>query len=91
MHGFQFTRNTFYSILTSDVCNHIRVKSNKTDTCETCDLLRMELNSIAHALPYHSVPEIPLPSIDRSNPLFLAHNARNEYKKDQRLSYRGYY
>ena len=77
--NIKFSRYTFYSILTSDVCNHIRVSSPKTDTCETCDLLRMELNSIKHALPYQEGQEIPLPSIDLSNHLFLAHSARNEY------------
>jgi len=81
--NIKFSRSTFYSILTSDVCNHIRVSSPKTDTCETCDLLRMELNSITHALPYQEGQEIPLPSISLSNHLFLAHSVRNEYKEDQ--------
>lgn len=48
----KFGRTTFYSILTNDACKHIRVSSNKTDVCDTCDLLPMELNSIAHAGPY---------------------------------------
>jgi len=84
--NFKFSRSTFYSILTSDTCNHIRVKSPKTDVCETCDLLRMELNSIAHARRYQEGQEIPLPSVSLSNHLFLARTARNEYKQDQKLA-----
>ena len=87
--NFKFSRSTFYSILTSDACKHIRVSSPKTDVCETCDLLRMELNSIAHAAPYQEGQEIPLPSVSLSNHLFLARTARNEYKKDQKRAQKG--
>jgi len=79
-----FSRSTFYSILNSDVCKHIRVNSPKTDVCETCDSLRTELNSIAHASPYQEGQEIPLPSASLSNHLFLARTARDEYKNDQK-------
>lgn len=81
---FVFSRSTFYSILTSDICKHIRIRSPKTDVCETCDRLRTELNSITHASPYREGQEIPLPSASLSNHLFLARTARDEYKNDQK-------
>lgn len=81
---FVFSRSTFYSILTSDVCKHIRVSSPKTDVCETCDCLRTELNSIAHGSPYQEGQEISLPSVSLSNHLFWARTARDEYKNDQK-------
>ncbi len=84
--NFKFSRSTFYSILTSDACKHIRINSPKTDVCETCELLKMELNSIAHAKPYQEGKEIPLPSVSLSNHLFLARTARDEYKKDQKMA-----
>jgi hypothetical protein len=84
LKGFQFSRSTFYSTLTNDTCRHIRVNSPKTDVCETCELLRMELNSIAHALPYQEGEERPLPSVHFSNHLYLARAARNEYKEDKK-------
>lgn len=82
--GFVFSRSTFYSILTGDACKYIRVSSPKTDVCETCDLLRTELNSIVHAAPYREGHEISMPSASLSNHLFLARTARDEYKKDQK-------
>jgi len=87
--NFKFSRSTFYSTLTNDTCKHIRVSSPKTDVCDTCELLRMELNSIAHALPYQEGQEIPMASASLSNHLFLASNARNEYKKDQKRAQEG--
>jgi hypothetical protein len=86
--GFQFSRSTFYSIFNSDACKHVRVRNPRSDMCDTCDLLRNILNSIAHK-HQEGRAIVALPSAQLANHLALARAAREDYKNDQKKARKG--
>jgi hypothetical protein len=85
---FQFSRSTFYSIFNSDACKHVRVRNPRSDMCDTCDLLRNILNSIAHK-HQEGRAIVTLPSAQLANHLALARAAREDYKNDQKKARKG--
>lgn len=86
--GRQFSRSTFYSIFNGDACKHVRIRSPRSDMCDTCDHLRRVLNSIAHK--HQEVRELDaLPSVQLTNHLSLARAAREDYKNDQKQAKKG--
>jgi len=86
--GHQFSISTFYSIFNSDTCKHVRIRNPRSDMCDTCDLLRSILNSIAHK-HQEGRKVVDLPSAQLANHLSLARAAREDYKNDQKLARKG--
>jgi len=86
--GHQFSRSTFYSIFNSDTCKHVRIRNPRSDMCDTCDLLRSILNSIAHK-HQEGQEVVDLPSAQLANHLALARATREDYKNDQNLAKKG--
>ncbi len=84
----QFSRSTFYSIFNNDICKHVRIRSPRSDMCDTCDLLRNILNSIAHK-HQEGQEVVALPSAQLSDHLALARAAREDYKNDQKQARKG--
>ena len=86
--GHQFSRSTFYAIFQSDPCKHVRIRSPRSDMCDTCDLLRHVLNSMAHK-HQEGREVVALPSAQLANHLTLARAAREDYKHDQKQARKG--
>jgi len=82
-----FSKSTFYSIFRSTACKHIRINSPRSDMCDTCDLLKNTLISIAHQ--HKENEETPLPPPELTNHLTLARAAREDYKTDQKRARKG--
>lgn len=85
---FSFSRSTFYSILRSDACKHVRISNPRTDMCNTCDLLKKTLTSMAQQYREEKEPP-PLPAVHLANHLSLARAAREDYKNDQKKARKG--
>lgn len=82
-----FSKSTFYSIFRSGACKYIRINSPRSDMCDTCDLLKNTLISIARQ--HKENEEVPLPPPELTNHLSLARAAREDYKTDQKRARKG--
>jgi len=81
-----FSKSLFYSIFRSEPCKHIRINSPRSDMCDTCDLLKSTLISIAHK--HKEGEEVPLPPTELIDHLSLAHAAREDYRADQKKAHK---
>jgi hypothetical protein len=79
-----FSRSTFYGILKSDACKHIKIRSPRTDMCSTCERIKVELRSLYQKRTMELIEDIPeLISDEFNRHINSARTARMDYRSDQ--------